>query len=413
MIADLGPGVSPDLLWLLEVLFDEDGVRVTRGDEPAPSGWRTFERYTVVPDLARARLLLPSVRPAARTALSAYNALRPGKVRASRALVGAAMMSGLGRFAFRDSLSVHVEEERPPLLSANLSETFGRGDVVLAVGVRPSSPYRKPVVQTLTPSGELLGYAKLGWSDLTRGMVTNEAQVLEGLAEETTTGLRVPRPLRRTAWRGQTLLITEPMPRDLRRYESSQGPPAASITRGIAERLGTSSGIFSASAYRSRLVEGFRATREVAEAAGLVGTDRMLAAVSSRHGGTELEFGCWHGDWSPWNLGVRAGELWAWDWEYAGTDVPVGFDPVHFHFQVAFIGRRGTLSDGFEAARTVGRRELEALDLSPAQIEATLDLHGVQVILRYLEAMREGAPENPRFLAGAAEAIKGLTTGER
>ena len=43
--------------------------------------------------------------------------------------------------------------------------------VELAVRVGADRPNGKPVVQVMRPSGESLGFGKVGWNDLTRGMV--------------------------------------------------------------------------------------------------------------------------------------------------------------------------------------------------------------------------------------------------
>ena len=51
---------------------------------------------------------------------------------------------------------------------------------------------------------------------------------------------------------------------------------------------------------------------------------------------TELGFGRWHGDWSPWNMGRAGGRMQVWDWEQSAVGVPLGFDAVHFLLQRLF-----------------------------------------------------------------------------
>jgi hypothetical protein len=43
--------------------------------------------------------------------------------------------------------------------------------------------------------------------------------------------------------------------------------------------------------------------------------------------------GAWHGDWTPWNMGVLGGRLCVWDWERFAAPVPLGMDLLHHHFQ--------------------------------------------------------------------------------
>ena len=46
-----------------------------------------------------------------------------------------------------------------------------------------------------------------------------------------------------------------------------------------------------------------------------------------------VSFGAWHGDWAPWNMAAHDGRVMLWDWERFETDVPVGFDALHFELQ--------------------------------------------------------------------------------
>jgi hypothetical protein len=49
---------------------------------------------------------------------------------------------------------------------------------------------------------------------------------------------------------------------------------------------------------------------------------------------SDLRISAWHGDWSPWNMGMTSGgKLGIWDWERAMIGVPVGFDVLHLHYQ--------------------------------------------------------------------------------
>jgi hypothetical protein len=46
-----------------------------------------------------------------------------------------------------------------------------------------------------------------------------------------------------------------------------------------------------------------------------------------------LVLGCWHGDWSPWNMASTSGGLLVWDWERFAGGVPLGFDALHYRLQ--------------------------------------------------------------------------------
>jgi hypothetical protein len=55
--------------------------------------------------------------------------------------------------------------------------------------------------------------------------------------------------------------------------------------------------------------------------------------IGAAYGGEEVDFGAWHGDWTPWNMAWHRGRVQLWDWERFDPDVPVGFDLLHYRLQ--------------------------------------------------------------------------------
>ena len=54
-----------------------------------------------------------------------------------------------------------------------------------------------------------------------------------------------------------------------------------------------------------------------------------------------VDFGSWHGDWAPWNMGYRDDIVQLWDWERFSSPVPIGFDAIHFAAQHVRHDRTG------------------------------------------------------------------------
>jgi hypothetical protein len=397
--------MHPDLAWLVDALWGGlDGIAVSRGWVP-PAGSTTVDRYLVVPGPRKPRLLLPDEAAAGREALLAHRAIRAPRARWARAAMGLAYHPGIwdvvtGR---RGRIGVHVTGPDAPLLSRVLARILGVDRVVLAINVRPPSPFRKPVAQVLSPDGRLLAYAKVASTDVTKLGVSREARALRALASRTDGRLLVPTLLHHGPWEERELLVTEPLPRNIRRYRAADGPPSIEVTREVAALFPADPSALAASGYWTTL-RG-RAARLEAVAAG-AGFDALLVAfldaVQERAGRADASFGTWHGDWSPWNLGFADGRLVAWDWEYAADGVPLGFDVLHFHFQVAFIGERRPLAEAFERARAAARTPLLALGAEP---DATADAHVAEITLRYLDAISLGAGANPRFLSGIGDVL--------
>ncbi|MEO8477656.1 MAG: hypothetical protein ABI572_11495 [Actinomycetota bacterium] len=410
MRTTLGPGASSDLVWIADVLWGGvDGIGVTL--EQPPSGTDVLERYRVVPNARAPRVLVPAERATGAGALAAGAGTRSGGARLGRRAAAAVIGAGMGGTFFRDQLLVYgapgaqmsLAAPRGQRLAAALEELL-EVPVSLVVNVRPPSPSRKPVVQVVDGDGATLAYAKVGWNTATDERLAAEAIALSAMAGSAGTVV-APRLREAGAWGGHRLVVSAPLPASIRRWRAASPPPVAA-TREVVERLGsTGSSTYAESPVRERLRATWEdAARTGADPALAVAIGDLLDALD-RVSGIELEHGGWHGDWSPWNLGIDDGGVVAWDWEHAGYDVPAGLDLPHFCFQRAFIGARRSVAEAFGQAREAGAVLLRAFGCRPEQIELTLGVHVAEVGLRYLGAAVRGAPANPRFAADGAAAV--------
>ncbi|MDQ4005780.1 MAG: hypothetical protein M3135_05700, partial [Actinomycetota bacterium] len=247
--------------------------------------------------------------------------------------------------------------------------------------------------------------AKVGWNAPTRRGVENEADALEAFPRGDLP-LAAPALLHRGAWQDLTLLVTAPLPGRARRYRPLDRVPDVEITRAVSGLGTVSRGPLVDSAYVRALGE------RVANEASLQG---LLAGVLERAGDLVLEYGAWHGDWVPWNLARHRGRLHVLDWEHWGREVPLGFDVVHFMFQVAFVARGRPLEESFATARRDAPALLERLGAPSGAADAILRLYFAEITLRAHRAALEGAFSNPRFypraLSLAAEPLSSTPRG--
>ncbi|TDB76509.1 hypothetical protein [Micromonospora sp. KC723] len=324
---------SDGIGWVSRAIFGDPRLwlDVSTTASPPPPGHRVAARYAVVPSVARARFLLPlaSRRVGAASTL-AYNALRPPRVRVNRLAVG--ILAGLGGtgLARMPVLTVAVPDRVDPaelLLTHELSRSAGCR-LHAAIGIRPPDPHHKPTLQLFDDRGAPRGYAKIGWNDATRAMVAAEAAALRELPRDGGDFPDVPRLERELRWRDLAVTLVAPMPRRVRRLPHPYRPRVAAML-AVARRGGPPAAprLLAGSPFMADLVA--RAER----AGGPVRA--AVAALAARDGTVGLEFGDWHGDWVPWNLGVHRGRLMVWDWENSGPHRPVGFDLAHQGFQSA------------------------------------------------------------------------------
>lgn len=384
--------------WVSRAVFPDDRVGLTVGGA-LPAGHQAVARYAVVPSVARARFLVPlgSSRAGA-ASLLAYNALRPPKVRALRAVLGGLARFGQVGLAPFPTLTVSVPAGASAaelLLTERLAADLGGAPLLAACGVRPPDPNAKPTLQLFTADGRPRGYAKIGWNDATRALVTAEAAALRAL--RAVTGVpdhpTPPGLLTETAWAGQVVAVIEPLPPGVRGV-SVDDPPRIAALLAVARRGGPAGTPrpLAGSTFLTRLA-GLADRAAAAEPAGA----RAVAAVSAlgrRHGDTRVEFGHWHGDWVPWNLGWHAGQLVAWDWEHSGPDVPVGFDLAHDAFQRALVLRGESADAAASAVDGHLGRHGDRLGLDAAQRRLVADAYLVEMWLRTWRLADAGAGWN-------------------
>ncbi len=417
---DAGVAVfGQNVAWLVEQLWRPSGsggaVRVSTG--PVPAGYRAVERFAVVPSLRRAEFLVPlRSRRTAWAALSRYNALRPLRTRLPRRLLAAGMRLGLAQRLLRDRLVVCVarhagaDELAELLIADHLRRLLGVPELAMAIGIGPPNAYRKPTLQLFAPDGRALGYTKVGWNPVTARLVRNEARVMAALATRPPTTVSVPALLAAGAWRGLELVVTAPLPGGVRRYRPFEVVPPPVTTREIAALKGATRAMPLAV---SPWWAGVWREADAAPDELRVVLASYLRAVEERWGHLPLEFGAWHGDWVSWNLAREGERLHAWDWEHSADDVPVGFDLVHWHFQMALVREGRGVVEAVRRCTERGLPLLAELGVAPEAAPAVVACYLLEILLRDWRSVQAGGhwtahlyPDILRVLADRAAAAR-------
>jgi hypothetical protein len=370
--------------WVTRAVFPDPALRLTVGGDQSGNP----VRYAVIPSVERARFLLPlASRRVTAASLLAYNALRPPKVRASRAAIGLLARAGALGLTRAPVLTVHGG----PLLWDHLAELLGADRLHAAIGIRPPDPHHKPTLQLFDDAGRPRGYAKFGWNDGTRAMVRAEAATLAGLPEPGGDVPAAPRLARHTRWQDREVAVIEPMPRGVRRIRRPDTPRVAAML-AVARRGGPPAAPrpFAGSSFLDTWRR--RATGDTAAAASAA-----VDALVARDGDLTLEFGDWHGDWVPWNMARHRGRLLVWDWENRAPDVPVGFDLAHQAFQTALSTHGRPAAACAEAVDAALREHGPALGLDPRRRRFVADAYLVELWLRTYELSGGGAGWNPKL----------------
>lgn len=305
-----------DLRATVSRLYPRADVRVVRG-----SRTRKHAGFAVAPNERNPRVLVPLAVPGAMRAIasggSAGDSLR---VAVGRALADRLLASGLLDSTFR--LAILIEGDRSGSLEEYMSSAAGQR-VTYTITIGSARANRKPVLWLLDSAGRSLGYAKVGLTPLAAELVVAESEALSALNGRNHGSFVTPRVLHTAVWDGLPVVVQTAV-------STKRGPGSRQIPTAAMRELGSigeescasigSSAWFSRVTSRAECVPGEAGYRLL----------EMAEAMSRRHAGVLLPFGCWHGDWGPWNMGWERAVPHVWDWERFDRDVPVGMDAVHF-----------------------------------------------------------------------------------
>ena len=298
--------------------------------------------YAVIPNMSLPRFLVPlGTRRSGANSLSTYSAHKP-LARAFKYLLQKGLRAGLAqpllrqRVLIRDSSAAARSISRKESLEQHLAQVLGKSEIFLGVSLGTPSPHQKPLFQVMDREGRALGYAKVGWNEATIRIVQNEAQALQGLSGRKFTNASIPRALVAEHWNGYYLLLQSGPP-------SENWSPSRDIAASHVQFLKELS---HANHSKEQLQESlwWRTIQERVQAVDAMGAaydaDLVRWALDecvTRFGESRVCFGMKHGDFTPWNLLQKNGELFVLDWEYANSHAPSGSDIFHFAVQRAAL----------------------------------------------------------------------------
>ncbi len=269
------------------------------------------------------------------------------------------------------------------MLTEYLRDALGRDDVVFTVRAGRARPNRKLLLHAVSRTGESIAFAKVGWNDVTRPLIRNEAAVLASLAERQRQErpFIAPRCLHSGSWYGLETLLLSPL----------LASPLRSRDAAHATVLAATRAVMSGSSEEVALAETdfWRVRRERAAATVDRHLERLAERLERRFGRRPVTLAGWHGDWTPWNMGWVDGRLAVWDWERSGELVPRGLDAAHYDYQLALAQRSEAVAGARRAAQPGGPL-LRALDVPHERAHVLVALELLEMSLRREEGRGGG-----------------------
>lgn len=345
-------------------------------------GGQRVADYLVIPDARRPKLLVPmGSRRVAVAAVRRFSEPQNRLARLKRDAVVLALRSGTWPALLRDRVRLSATATLSATLDTidgYLKETLGR-ELSLSVHIGPARANRKPVLQLLDPSGDTVGFAKLGTGPLTRRLVRAEGAALTALSHLRLDNVKVPQVLHSGQWQGHQVLVQTPLPVWLPR-EPLSSHALVEAMREVAGACGLTQGWLATSPYWSDLRNRLSQLADQAEGVQLAVAARRLVEACSDLG---MRYGSWHGDWAPWNMAQTTGGLLVWDWERFTTGVPLGFDALHHDLQRRLAGGTDPREAVEQTVRAAGGL-LTPFEVVPGSAEITALLYLVDLAARYL-----------------------------
>ena len=364
-----------DVLWPATKPVDDSTSSVTG---------RLQDEYLVVPSARTPRLLVPR-RPRVSAAAAVRRYSEPGSTAGwlKREALALAIRTGVADVIIKDTVGIprlHADDGEAPTIEQYLREHLG--DIVVSVHLGgPARANRKPVLQVLDRRGGTLGFVKVSVNELTRLLIGHESAALRFLSAQALPSVSIPEVLHQGRWRNREVVVQSALPVWRRRRGGATSARRQAAMLDIATVQGTTTAALSDSTYMSRLSTRASLLNEETGRKLVAACEQLLHRV----GDVELDFGSWHGDWSPWNMAVREHQLLVWDWERFGDDVPMGFDAVHYRLQELIARQPHSPIEAVEKALEVAPADMRALGVSPETAELTALLYLIDIAARYTE----------------------------
>jgi thymidylate kinase len=283
--------------------------------------------HLALPD-GRGYLIPLNSRKAAVTGLSLYSPQKT-KARLLKSVLTAGFRSGIAR-RFLPRVNLDLQE-----LEKHLEQVFGEQNLSLAISLGAPGPRHKPVIQVMTQAGKMLGYVKVGWSEISRELVQNEYKVLQMLRYAALNRLHTPEIIWFGEWHNNIMLVTKPLAKKERRTSSASDlleALASGIFRDL-EKINKIDQIFRDSLFWSEIKKRLDIMSGDFSSYQTSLLQNAVSALEQRLGEKKFLFTLCLGDVTPWNAFVNykgdKGDIYVVDLENARELWLPGWDLFH------------------------------------------------------------------------------------
>ena len=391
------PPAAEDLVATAQALWPAPATAALVHRAPAEPGRRVVREFAFLPNAERPRLIVPVGMPAAAAAaMRRYSQALSGAERYGRAMFAMVLRTGLGERFLTDRVRISVPADHADELRSVegvLGHALGE-PVVVSLGLGNRRANQKPILHVLTPAGRTRAFVKVGDNDMARTLVRGEAEALRRVAALPLRKITPPKVLGLTSWAGLDLLVLSPLATTAQRSVAKERVPYGAIAE-LATAGGVTTGELASSDHWGRTRASVAAIADP-EIATLLNS--VIEGLERRHGRTTFRYGCWHGDFAPWNLQWRGDRVALWDWERFASGVPLGFDALHYR-QALDSARLRDANAATRALARHARADLERVGVPAELAGPTVTLYLLELCSRFLLDAQEETGEPLRARA--------------
>jgi hypothetical protein len=344
--------------------------------------------FALAPTSRHPRLLVPMTpRDAAAGALRAYGGRLTRHARWSyRAAAMAVAATGPAILRGRVT-ATSPEGRRTAGIDDHLSDVLSR-PISVAVHLTPDRANRKPIIQALDAGQpHPVAFAKMGVNELTSRLVNEEANALELLAARSLRALVVPTIVHHGEFAGRSVLTLNPLPT----WQSGRSPVLTEVAAAAREVAATAAPRRLPLEDSRYWLEVRRRVEELPRTARAERLTRCVEQMTELLGAVDTTFTASHGDWSPWNMWLTPHGLLVWDWERYETEIPAGFDLLHFRLNEQLVRAPQNRSDAAFRLIADAPELLEVAGCTTESPLAAVLLYLVHIGLRYESDGQAGA----------------------
>lgn len=229
-----------------------------------------------------------------------------------------------------------VNIDIPLEVRKEIEQVFGIKDFLFSVFMGTPCAHQKVTIQVYTKEGGILGYCKLTDNYEVWNNFQKEYRLLNELRNKALNG--IPEGLSCKEYKtGEYLFLQSTIKTPHSKYPHEWGDIHDQFMKELQDKTCRQMAFEKTDFYRQIMLleERLDWLEKLRPNIG-----NAIKYINTLFQGKEIEVSAYHADFTPWNMLVEDGRLFAFDWEYALMTCPPGLDKYHFFVQTEIFEKR-------------------------------------------------------------------------